>query len=246
MLKLVVEKGRGGGLMLASREKTGSRQTLASRPMKSRKTKRQVVSEFRRAEIIDAARAVFASKGFSAASMDDVARQAGLAKGTLYLYFKSKLEVYRAVLKEDIDLLNEGTLQRMDAARTLHDKIRAVVSFRMEYCEQRRDFYRLLLAESGKLTAPPGHTMREVREWMRKPIMRVADAIQTAVDEGELKPADGKRIDPERISWSVADLTRGTIERRLLDDNRVPPEHDIDFIVEFIWSAIAGSCKAKR
>lgn len=54
--------------------------------------------ELRRAELIDAAMSVFTRDGFSSAKIDDVAKQANTAKGTVYLYFKSKEELFEAVL----------------------------------------------------------------------------------------------------------------------------------------------------
>jgi AcrR family transcriptional regulator len=53
----------------------------------------------RPAEIIDAALAVFAEKGFAAARLDDIARRAGLSKGALYLYFEAKEDIFRAVVR---------------------------------------------------------------------------------------------------------------------------------------------------
>lgn len=53
-------------------------------------------------EILDAALAVFAEKGFSAARLQDIASRAGVVKGTIYLYFESKEAVFSALVKERI------------------------------------------------------------------------------------------------------------------------------------------------
>jgi AcrR family transcriptional regulator len=54
----------------------------------------------RPAEILDAALKVFAQKGFAAARMDDIARQAGVTKGTIYLYFDNKEAVFKSLVRE--------------------------------------------------------------------------------------------------------------------------------------------------
>jgi len=51
-------------------------------------------------QIIDGARAVFLAQGFDAASMGEIARQAGVSKGTLYVYFESKEELFAVVARE--------------------------------------------------------------------------------------------------------------------------------------------------
>ena len=64
--------------------------------------------EARPAEIVDAALEVFAEKGFAAAKLDDIARRAGISKATLYLYFESKEEIFRAVARAAVGSLIEA------------------------------------------------------------------------------------------------------------------------------------------
>jgi AcrR family transcriptional regulator len=53
-------------------------------------------------EILDAALTVFAAKGFAAARMEDIARQAGVTKGTIYLYFENKEAVFKSLVREAV------------------------------------------------------------------------------------------------------------------------------------------------
>lgn len=67
-----------------------------------RKPKFQRRAEDRPREICAAALAVFAEKGFAAARLDEIAKRAGVSKGTLYLYFKDKEELFRAVVRDTV------------------------------------------------------------------------------------------------------------------------------------------------
>lgn len=58
--------------------------------------------EARPAEILEAALAVFAERGYAATRMEDIAARAGVTKGTIYLYFPSKDEVFRSLVQESI------------------------------------------------------------------------------------------------------------------------------------------------
>jgi AcrR family transcriptional regulator len=58
--------------------------------------------EARPKEILDAALAVFAQKGFAAARLEDIAARAGVSKGTIYLYFESKEAVFKALVQEKL------------------------------------------------------------------------------------------------------------------------------------------------
>jgi AcrR family transcriptional regulator len=58
--------------------------------------------EARPAEILSAALACFAERGFAATRLDDVAARAGITKGTLYLYFRNKEELFKAVVRQEV------------------------------------------------------------------------------------------------------------------------------------------------
>jgi AcrR family transcriptional regulator len=62
----------------------------------------------KRRQIIDGARAVFLAQGFDAASMNDIARAAGVSKGTLYVYFKHKEELFEQIVEQECDAQAEG------------------------------------------------------------------------------------------------------------------------------------------
>jgi len=64
--------------------------------------KRERRKEARPGELLDAALDLFVEKGFSAARVDEVAARAGVSKGTLFLYFESKEDLFKAVVRENI------------------------------------------------------------------------------------------------------------------------------------------------
>ena len=70
--------------------------------MTSRPPRWQRRAEERPREICAAALEVFAEKGFAAAKLDEIAKRAGVSKGTLYLYFKDKEQLFRAVVRDSI------------------------------------------------------------------------------------------------------------------------------------------------
>src|SRR3954453_17319310 len=80
----------------------------------------------KRRQIIEGARAVFLAQGFDAASMSDIARKAGVSKGTLYVYFKSKDELFEAITEEQCSMQAERVFQLDEADRDV-----AAVLFRL-------------------------------------------------------------------------------------------------------------------
>src|ERR1700728_5509555 len=90
--------------------------------------KQRVVAEFRRSEILAAATKVFATKGFVATHMEDIAEAARLAKGTLYLYFQSKDAIYQATVRQAMTKLAALTEERLPKVSDLAGNRAAVLA----------------------------------------------------------------------------------------------------------------------
>ena len=90
----------------------------------------------RPSEIIEAALAVFAEKGFAGAKLDDIAARAGVSKGALYLYFETKEDLFKAVVTEAVAPNLEGVLAAAESfegpfgtlARSLLPQIARIVT----------------------------------------------------------------------------------------------------------------------
>src|SRR5207302_9756768 len=103
--------------------------------MKKTLSRREEASELRRLEIMRAARDVFARKGYADTVVEDIAAEAGIGKGTLYLYFPSKEQIYLAALLQDARELDRRTREAMAAAATWQEKLRAYMKVRFYYFE---------------------------------------------------------------------------------------------------------------
>lgn len=197
---------------------------------RSKRSKTEIVSEFRRNQIIDAARTVFARRGFEAGIIDEIAREAKIAKGTVYLYFRSKSEIYKAVFDRDMKELKQSTIDRIQAAGTLRQKIEAFICARLENAEARKDFFRIMDADQGHLSI----SRSQYRSWLREPVLHLAAAIQDGIQRQEIRP-----VAPERAAWAIADMTRGVIQRRLLGQNACGLPEEAAFVLSFAWAALA-------
>jgi AcrR family transcriptional regulator len=194
------------------------------------KLKKQVVSEFRQSEIITAARKVFAEKGYVASTVDEIATKAAMAKGTVYLYFDSKELIYNAVLADDLETLHRLTLEKIAAAGTVLEKIAAYINARFDYCEERRDFFRIMFIEPF---GSPVLSKARAREWLREPVRMLTVAIEEAISTNTVR-----RLPAEILAWTIADLTTGALQRRLATTPTTTAREDIDFLTAFVYAAL--------
>ena len=98
--------------------------------------KRARRKEARPGELLEAALALFVEKGFAATRVEEVAARAGVSKGTLFLYFPSKEELFKAVVREN-------------ASRHLHDAFREVAGYAGTSAELLHEFIRRWWTQYG-------------------------------------------------------------------------------------------------
>jgi AcrR family transcriptional regulator len=88
----------------------------------------------KRKQILDGARRVFIDMGFDAASMNDITREAGVSKGTIYVYFANKEELFEAIVEEERgSIFNNlyGALQKGDGLRETLINFGMALSFKI-------------------------------------------------------------------------------------------------------------------
>lgn len=99
--------------------------------------------EQRRDEIVRAATTVFFEKGLPSATMDEIAEAAELSKGTLYLYYKSKEDLYLAVTSDGFDLLSDMFQQAIDGSTTTLDALQKLGDTYYTFFVNHRNYFRM-------------------------------------------------------------------------------------------------------
>jgi AcrR family transcriptional regulator len=198
------------------------------------RTRKEVLTEFRTAEILQAAHHVFAEKGFDQATIADIASAAGVAKGTVYLYYRSKRDVYWAALKNDMLTLRDEMRRQLDGADTIEQKVRAVIATKLRYFEQHRDFFRIYYSELGRSVTRHTQFQRQVDEIYLEQVHMLEHALQQAVRRRTIR-----HLRAEAIAFAVLDLTRGVIAQRLRGWSATELDEDIAFTFDLVWKGIA-------
>src|SRR5262252_5118855 len=189
------------------------------------KTKKEVVSEFRCLAITEAARTVFAAKGFNNATMDDIAEAAGVAKGTVYLYFPSKREIFLETFRQGTLALQEEVARNMAAEDNTEGKIRAFIRTRLDYSERNRGFIRIYYTEFNNMLIHPAPVRPEFQDLYD----RQAHALARVIEEG-IERKQVRRMNPLAAARFIYDSTRGFIAQRLLGWSQSSVDEDANFI----------------
>lgn len=98
----------------------------------------------KRTQILLTAQKLFQEKGLGMATMEDVARAAGMGKSSLYYYFKSKEEIFNAVLETEISEILLETMKRVSSKTSLAEKLNAFAAVKFETVRKRKSLYRTM------------------------------------------------------------------------------------------------------
>ena len=164
----------------------------------------------KRRQIMDGARSVFLSAGFDGASMNDVARAAGVSKGTLYAYFDSKQDLFEAIIRAE----KAQSAERV--CRFSHDNgdVRTVLTdFGVRLLELMTEpgtlkLARVVVAAADKFPSV-GRTFYEAGPFYGA--TRLSDELRALEKRGALHVPD-----PERAAWQFVDLCQSYVYKRLL------------------------------
>lgn len=169
------------------------------------------VSQERIAQIIEAAINVLARVGFAGLRIEDVARQAGISKGSVYLYFSSKEELFAAVLESFVGQPLDAFREALDKPEIpARDRILAMIA---GVAEQMRalgsvisiwlEFYALAARDSNVRSAFAGY-FADYRQVLAQMIEQgVAQGEFHSVDAGEVAIAISALIEGTGILWTV-------------------------------------------
>jgi TetR/AcrR family transcriptional regulator len=139
-------------------------------------------------QILDAALQVFSERGLEGARMEDIADLAGVSKATIYLYFPSKVEVFREMIRRAIDELARATLETRETGSPGEELQALIRAYWQEVRSPRFEaVYRLSMAEVHSFP----ELAREYAMGVRVPVSESArEILDRGVDDGSFAPGD--------------------------------------------------------
>lgn len=149
----------------------------------------------KRDRIIDAAVHVFADKGYRAARVSDIARRAGVADGTIYLYFKNKEDLLLVIFEEKMDVLL-GMLQ--GALEHEEDPLRRIRAYAHHHFRAIKEYP--ALAQVFQVELRQSH--RFLREYRPEKLWQYLDIFGQLVRDGQARGAIRSEVDPFLAQWA--------------------------------------------
>ncbi len=203
--------------------------------MSDKEARKKQITERRQEQILIAAREVFSKKGYAAATIPEIARLAGVAAGTIYLYYPSKRELFIALLKKISHTIEMFNIERMPVAgfqtifkNILQNKLPIARSTSMS------SFLSLL----GDIEREPELKAQLVRQLFQPAISQMEDFYRSRMAAGEFR-----RLDPVFAVRAMQAMIIGLTVLDKFEGNESPlrrlPEDELaDRIIDILLNGL--------
>jgi AcrR family transcriptional regulator len=190
--------------------------------------KEDLLREFRIREILEAACRVVAQHGFQGATIDRVAEEAKIAKGTVYLYFHNKEKMLKAAVEQGIENFTSQLRAEVAEVRAPLEKLRRLVEVSLKLSDANRDFFKTLLLERNFLAASPNHPeAAQMLDLHLAHIHFIEETIQEGVRASVLRPHN-----VEAAAFILYEALRGCFQQRALGLTARSVSEDADILLD--------------
>ena len=165
--------------------------------------------------ILIAARDLFFEKGYRA-TMDEIAERAELSKGTLYIYFKSKDELYISVILEGFHLLEERMKKAIGRAEGAVERVKAIYYAFIDHCLENRAYFRTtqyFLTEDARANTSP-----QLVETINRSTAELMQYGVKAIEEGVKEKAFRGDLNPAALATAIWRMATGILDLAVLEE----------------------------
>jgi len=196
-------------------------------------TKKEVVAAFRTREILAAARRLMDQNGVDTLTMDEIAQAAGVAKGTLYLYFQSKDELIQALLSQ----VGEAIVSDLEAIFTRseapQEKLRQVVRLLLNYVDRESTLFPVYLRELVKSTSGRQSLLTALQELEERVVALITGIFAEGIAQKQFIPAD-----PRLLTFLLKGLVRAVGYYQMTQDQKDIIQDALPAVLTLLFSGI--------
>jgi AcrR family transcriptional regulator len=203
--------------------------------------RRRLSADERRAAILESALGVFSARGYHTASIDDIAREAGVSKALIYEHFSSKLELYANLLEHHADELFARLAGAVAEVESGAPRLASGLEAFFGFVEERRDAWRMLFREV---------TDAEVVAVLDRIVAQVTTVVATLIAED---PGARSRMehqaDRDQAIQLLAQMLVGAVQAVAnwwADHREVPRERLLEIAMDFAWLGLERLSHGER
>lgn len=193
-----------------------------------REAKQAMLRHFMEDTIAQAAKEVFAERGYQRATLEEIAQRAGMSKATIYLYYKNKDDLFLQVVEERVNATTAATAQAAATTKTPLEKLGDIVRDKVAFYELERDFFRIYLNEKhGLEIAPKDPHKRALRDMYLQEVQVLDKVLQEGMNVGDLR-----RMDSRRLAFFLREMISTVLVQRIQGKAKTSVDQDVEQLLD--------------
>ena len=198
--------------------------------LKPKSDRKQLFNQITRKAIQEAVVNLVTRTGTRKVTMDQVAAEAGMSKGCLYIHFRSKKELLESVKTASFKPLGDQVQEILKGSLAPNQKIESIVYQLFSYFDENRGLFRFLLEERE---IAQSQAMRQKNSRYRNFVERIAKVLDDGVATGMFRHMDSKKVASIFIEAMIA-----MTARRLLEERPGPLDEDVRLLIQVLFRGI--------
>lgn len=203
--------------------------------------------------ILKAAEVVFAQKGYSLTTMDDVASEAQFSKATLYRYFKSKSEIFFEIILNSFEEVRQKLRKIKEKKKSAVEKLKEIIRFNLHFYHQKKNISRIFLMEKSLMKKicnliPEGEGLSSEQDLrLQENIKAKTDEIYKLMSEiftEGIEAGEFRKMDVMDACYIFDALLHGFYFKRFWHEKEYSFEKSTDLIQTFFLYGIRKGDKA--
>jgi AcrR family transcriptional regulator len=186
----------------------------------------------RKNQILQAALSVIVNSGYECSRMDDIVKSSKLSKGAIYWYYKSKKEIYLALVDHWVKQYNSGFIENLETKHSASEQLKGLFDYFLAQYQKDPSVFKILV-EFWSLSGRDVDFNEKLQKVYLEFLEYIVKIIQDGVDSGEFK-----NVNPRITALSILINIEGINWFTLFDKSGVEPHEYIHTISDFILAGV--------
>ena len=193
-------------------------------------SRKQVLQNFRTRSLLEATRKVIAAGGFDAVTMERVGAAAGMTKGGIYLYFRSKEHLIVAAIEEIASEMLRQIEAQVDLKASPWERLCQTIRAQLEIMEEQKDLLRVLLLDRRLLRdSPKGKQARRLLKYRERHEGRLKNMLDEGIRQRAFPP-----MDTSLAAFYLNEMTISTAQKRMMGLSPRPLNEDAHGLIGIV------------
>jgi AcrR family transcriptional regulator len=190
--------------------------------------RKEIEKEARKKDILDAAAKLFSESDFHEVKVDDIAERVGLSKGTIYIYFENKENLFYSIIMDRTQALLERLKKSLTCDLPFLDCLKCFISDYLQFFEEHKAFFKIAHSEKMRMSMEQHYAFHR---YAKEAFTGILNVVHEIIQSGQ-KQAVLRKLDTTKSGRHLIGILNAFIYQRIILGSSSSLEEDMEFIMD--------------